>query len=328
VKDRNKALADLGYEVRRIREDKGLSIEDVTEITKIRTHFLEGIEAGDYSSFPSGVYIRGFVKSYLSFLGAEDMWTQFKPYLFSEEILDTSELILGNFTPPTRGFKHTSRLWVIVLMLVVIAGLAWYGLAIWNSRDRGIIIAENETLIRETVPSVEEKLSAPPEKDISEQRGSSPNIPLAMSEDQLATTEISDDLYSSGVVSEDLLSDDLTAVPAKDQSDLKDLVSPDNSIGAGEGGQQVQTEPLRLSLSMTRDCWVKLSTEDKTLFQGIIKKDTQRVFEITDRTEVVYGRPGSVTVVFNDQELGNPGKGGTVARWYYSPNGDKGPINR
>lgn len=332
MKDRTKALADLGKEVQRIREEKGLSLEDVTEITKIRTHFLEGIEEGNYDQFPSGVYIRGFVKSYLAFLGVEDMWPQFKPYLYSEEIVNTSDLILGNFTPPAKGFKHSSRLWIIVLMLIVIAGLAWYGASIWNNRDGAMLIADNSRVIDDAVPSVEEKLSAPHEKeittDVKDANDSSLKPVSSVSPDQNEQMSLSEDIILTQDMADEVpVSEDPAAVPSAVAHNSLSISSPDNNMN-GVVSEVPSPGPAKLNLIMTRDCWVKLSTADKTIYQGIIKADTQRVFEITERTEVVYGRPGSVRVVFNDKELGNPGKGGAVARWYYSPEGDNGPITR
>ncbi|MBN1332371.1 MAG: helix-turn-helix domain-containing protein, partial [Synergistales bacterium] len=282
MKDRTKALADLGKEVQRIREEKGLSIEDVTEITKIRSHFLEGIEEGNYEQFPSGVYIRGFVKSYLAFLEAEDMWPQFKPYLYSEEIVDTSELILGNFTPPARGFKHSSRLWIIVLLLILIAGLAWYGASIWGNRERAMLITENSSTIEEAAPSVEEKLSGPYEQDTPVGVNDDPGrIVASVSPDQNEKAALSGGLSPTGeVVGEPTVSKDLEAVPLTLENEGPFVSSPDKNENRVVS-QDLPPAPAKLTLMMTRDCWVKLSTADNTLYQGIIKADTQRVFDIT-----------------------------------------------
>ena len=45
-------LIELGARIRAIREERGLRIDDIVETTRIRKHFLEGIERGDYSEFP------------------------------------------------------------------------------------------------------------------------------------------------------------------------------------------------------------------------------------------------------------------------------------
>lgn len=62
-------LEDLGRELRAQREARGLSLREVQAETKIRSRYLEAIEAGDYSAFPGEVYARGFLRSYALFLG-------------------------------------------------------------------------------------------------------------------------------------------------------------------------------------------------------------------------------------------------------------------
>lgn len=61
-------MQELGAELKRIREEKGYKLEDVQQATKIRTRYLEAIEAGDLSALPGVVYVRGFIKSYCDFL--------------------------------------------------------------------------------------------------------------------------------------------------------------------------------------------------------------------------------------------------------------------
>lgn len=61
-------MQELGAELKRIREEKGYKLQDVQQATKIRTRYLEAIEAGDLSPLPGVVYVRGFIKSYCDFL--------------------------------------------------------------------------------------------------------------------------------------------------------------------------------------------------------------------------------------------------------------------
>jgi len=53
------------------RTEKGLSLKDVEQATKIRTRYLEGLEREDFSMLPDYVYARGFLKTYATFLGLD-----------------------------------------------------------------------------------------------------------------------------------------------------------------------------------------------------------------------------------------------------------------
>ena len=62
----------LGQELRRLREQRGWTIEAAAKATKIRTDQIEDIEADNYTNFPSVAYVRGFVRIYARTLGLDD----------------------------------------------------------------------------------------------------------------------------------------------------------------------------------------------------------------------------------------------------------------
>lgn len=50
-----------GQTLRRLREFRGLSLDELAEATKIRRAYLAAIEAQDFENLPSRVYLRGFL---------------------------------------------------------------------------------------------------------------------------------------------------------------------------------------------------------------------------------------------------------------------------
>lgn len=61
----------IGELLERVRREKGLSLHDVENATKIRTRYLEGLEREDYSALPDTVYVQGFLKTYANYLGLD-----------------------------------------------------------------------------------------------------------------------------------------------------------------------------------------------------------------------------------------------------------------
>lgn len=62
----------LGEKLRQAREERGLSISEVAEQTRISALYLESIENNDYKPLPGGIFNKGFVKSYAKFVGIDD----------------------------------------------------------------------------------------------------------------------------------------------------------------------------------------------------------------------------------------------------------------
>ena len=61
----------LGIWLRRERERRGITIRQVADQTKVAAPLLEGLENGDLSRWPGGIYRRAFVKSYAAALGLD-----------------------------------------------------------------------------------------------------------------------------------------------------------------------------------------------------------------------------------------------------------------
>ncbi|BDS08323.1 hypothetical protein NT6N_33630 [Oceaniferula spumae] len=59
---------DIGEQLRKARESKGLDIRDVAHTTRIPLATLNALEESDYSVFPSPTYARSFLSQYSDYL--------------------------------------------------------------------------------------------------------------------------------------------------------------------------------------------------------------------------------------------------------------------
>lgn len=58
----------IGAVLEKARQEKGLTLQEVEEATKIRKRYLDGLEREDYNVLPDVVYAQGFLKTYANFL--------------------------------------------------------------------------------------------------------------------------------------------------------------------------------------------------------------------------------------------------------------------
>lgn len=61
-------MSTVAEQLRQAREAKNLTIQQVADITKIRTDHLRALEEGNFNVFAAPVYIRGFVRTYSTLL--------------------------------------------------------------------------------------------------------------------------------------------------------------------------------------------------------------------------------------------------------------------
>lgn len=119
----------LGLLLRKAREMRGLSVDDVVQSLKLSRRQIEAIEADRIDLLPGAVFQRGFVKSYARFLKLD-----------SDEMLGLIEATAMVAGPEIRapdnmgvatvrnGFRRIPGLVVVSIVLLLIAG----GMAAWH----------------------------------------------------------------------------------------------------------------------------------------------------------------------------------------------------
>src|SRR5207302_2922527 len=58
--------------MRREREMRDVSLEEIAEATKIGTRSLRALEEQDFDKLPGGIFNKGFVRSYARYLGLDE----------------------------------------------------------------------------------------------------------------------------------------------------------------------------------------------------------------------------------------------------------------
>ena len=62
---------DFGLKMRRLREERGVSLRQIADVTKISIGALEALERGDIPRLPGGIFSRAFVRAYAVQVGAD-----------------------------------------------------------------------------------------------------------------------------------------------------------------------------------------------------------------------------------------------------------------
>ena len=112
----------FGEHLKREREMRGVSLEEVSAATRISTRFLEAIENERWDELPGGVFNRGFIRAIARFLGLDE------DGLVAEYALDTKGAHDVKATPEHPG--EIPRNWqptifaVIGIILMLLAG--WF----------------------------------------------------------------------------------------------------------------------------------------------------------------------------------------------------------
>jgi len=92
----------LGEKLRQAREERGISVSEVAEQTRISPLYIKAIENDDYKPLPGGIFNKGFVRSYARYVGFDE----------EEALRDYAELIgATGIQPETDQTVHRSQVW-------------------------------------------------------------------------------------------------------------------------------------------------------------------------------------------------------------------------
>ena len=123
------APSDFGARMRGIREQRGVSLRQIAETTKLSVRALEALERNDISRLPGGIFSRAFVRSYAGEIGVDPEQTvrDFLSQFPHESPVGSSHV------PHERG----SRAWQLAaraMMIAATAALVLVVILFWSLR--------------------------------------------------------------------------------------------------------------------------------------------------------------------------------------------------
>jgi cytoskeletal protein RodZ len=89
-----------GLDLRKSRLDKGVSLEDIAENTKISIRFLRAIEAEEFEKLPGGIFTTSYLRQYATAIGVEETLLLQYYHTKLDGRLETLELRVEERTKP------------------------------------------------------------------------------------------------------------------------------------------------------------------------------------------------------------------------------------
>ena len=262
----NNSLKELGRLLTERRESLGMTLETVFDRTRIRPEYLRGIEAGDYTDFPETVYVKGFIRTYLKLVGAEDLHNDFMAQLdrveHSQQVGNKREFrqnstgngnILGSGSSMPKGFKPVSHFW---LFLVLAAALIGTGVYVWYAITYGGLDIKNLKLFNFNT--------------------------------------------NGGLTSVEITSEDMTIESVS--GDLVENISLDEVVEEPEEPEEITPS---LEIHAINDVWLSVAFGNaQPTYRRTLKRGEVMRWDLTAPARVVIGRPNAAQVILNGQDLG------------------------
>jgi cytoskeleton protein RodZ len=123
----------FGEHLKRERELRGVTLEEVAAATRISPRFLEALESEQWDRLPGGAFNRGFIRSVARFLGLDE------ESMVAEYALETKGLnqSAASADPHAQGMPRDWRPVIVAAVVVVIVILvAAFAIHYYRARAR------------------------------------------------------------------------------------------------------------------------------------------------------------------------------------------------
>ncbi|WP_232697119.1 helix-turn-helix domain-containing protein [Brevibacillus daliensis] len=144
-------MSELGQVLKRAREEKGISLEEIQKMTKIQTRYLEAIERGHFHFLPGHFYARAFIKSYAEAVGLDstEILEQYQSELPAQPAPEQVERLQRRNVVKRRMPIQTGR-WVaptlVILFVVLVAGLIYVAVVNGNQTAAPPVKPSDQTI--------------------------------------------------------------------------------------------------------------------------------------------------------------------------------------
>jgi cytoskeletal protein RodZ len=242
----------VGAKLKKIRLEKGFSLEEINKKTKIHLNVLKAIEEGSVGDL-NPVYLRSFIKIYCKFLGVD-----YKDFIADYRFPHTS--VKYTPAPNVQSDKPVS---FIPSASTKMGSLRSYR----KIKLSTVIIIVAAVLFLFGVFSLG--------KFIASRRGKTP--PKRASASRIAPVK--------------------TGSEARFQ---KPQIIPTGSAGSIAG--------VKLTISAREDCWIKVKSDGKLLYYGILKKGRFDSWQAKGKINLYLSNAGAVDLNVNGQVITSLGR--------------------
>jgi cytoskeleton protein RodZ len=323
-------VGSFGERLRREREMRGVSLDDIAEVTKIGTRLLRALEEEHFELLPGGIFNKGFVRAYAKYLGLNEEEavadyleaageTAPDPRVIAEQNslrIDRS----GSEAGPSRqvGFPIIP---VLILLLVIAAGAG--GWQIYQERVRNREAKQQSGSAATSTGGPASAASSPavttpaaqsaPGATRTESDGAisrpSPNAGTPASPPATAAIDLNSAVTKNGEVAANQ-----RAIPSS-QGTKPSAAGGTSLRSSASAANPPSTQTFEVSVRAKDSAWVSIKSDGKFEVRGIIRSPDVKTVHASDEVVVWTGNAGAVEISFNGQPVplaGGPNQEGVL----------------
>jgi cytoskeleton protein RodZ len=306
-------MGSFGDRLKKEREQKSISLDDISLSTKIGTRLLRALEEEKFDQLPGGIFNKGFVRAYARHVGLdeEQAIADYLAALGESQLKATGETPAGAKPEPVRG-QHSPVIterpestptaeipWGMLALLLLLVALAF---ASWSYYHRD----QRDDSRKTPVPARTEATST--SADSSAARPSLANPTQAVK---------------------------VANPPARPPTQPEQQPSSQTLVGTqivqpASASQRLTPATGRFTVLLkgneeSEESWVSIAIDGKPPVEAILSAPTQKEIQATSEVVIKIGNVGALDFFFNGRKLPSQGDYGIVKTLTFRPDGLQPP---
>lgn len=306
-------MLTIGARMKQRRKELGLSLEQVSDVVKIRKVYLEALEEGNYDVFDSAIYTKGFLKNYAVFLGIEPNRAL---ALYRRECEEKQEKGLEASQKPINEPKFVITPGKVIFTVLAVMIIAVFGYFYYQYQQFATPPFLDIRSPKDGTETLEDAVTI----DGSTEIGSIVTInDQAIKTDDLGNFRVTVSLREGSnrlkVASEN-------GIGKKSEKYVNVFLKTDSTVASGETPEETpstETETpeevvysgVEMEVTIGPDsAWLLVETDGETAFTGVLVADTIKTFSASEKIYIKTGNAGSTNIKINgvtQEPLGSEG---------------------
>lgn len=320
------AMSELGAYLERHRTERGLTLDEVEDLTRIRRVYLEAMESGEWDALPPGVYTRGLLKNYARALGVSQasvlrLYVKERP---NEARMPEPQLI-------SRPLVNEPRVSLEMMMALVIM-VAAVGLMAWIVQGY-VLPAIQQAGATPTAPPVSATPRPVPSPAATLQpaatTGAAAGVPVTSTLGTPGTpgTPGAPPADGGGTAAPGTPG---TPPPGAPTSPLRSTAAPLATATGGATPAAAATGGLGVEVRANGNAWLRIVLDGEEAFEGFLRQGDAWKGQAKAEALIRMGNAGDTQIILNGRRLDPLGKRGEVLTraWRLLPDGNIEQIDR
>jgi cytoskeleton protein RodZ len=289
-------MGDLGQRLKREREAKGVSLNEIAQKTRIGVRLLKAIEEEEFDQLPGGIFNKSFIQQYAEYLGIDEKQA-IRDYLRASAA--TREVEVPEPAPRSSAPTFASSGFALGLMLSI-AGTALIALIAWLVVPR-LVLPQRSQVTTENAPAAAVSGSPTAVADTE------PESQLSVPAPSASVVEEEAETHQANV--ESIPETPLPRLEASAPPSPAELLtnSRERELLAGE-----LPEELLLQISARSTVWISITADGETEWQGLMQANQSRSVQAVETIRLTVGNAAGVELTLNGEDLGSLGREGEV----------------